>query len=613
METRQQPMWSLVVGVGSIIALMFALLYMIYVHTETVLVNQRALFDIKEKTELAYKMREAIRQRSFSIAMAQTMDDYFDRDAEGRRFQAFASDFIVARERLMTLGISTDEQTILSDFQNMVRVRRPFVDGAMDAVIEGLQSPEYQKIIRRATSSQAEQFKVLSRFVDLQKQREISHLEQAAQNSTSEQKMMILLGSMALLFATAIAFSIIRRERWHTAVLEGRVDDRTRELNKEVAVRAKAEERLSQTEIRHGVTIATVPSGIVTINEKGIIETFNPAAERIFGYTEAEACGSNVNILMPEPYAGDHDGYIANYLSTGKRKIIGLDRDVIGRRKDGSEFPIHLAVDRMTIGTQINFVGVIEDITERKQVENQLREARDQAEIANDAKSNFLGSISHELRTPMNAILGFSQMLGINSNDELTPKQAEYIYDILRSGEHLMDLINQVLEFSTIDTGNLELKCDAVDPSEIINDCLKMIETRAAGQLITIIKNHAQSEPCRVIADSMRLRQVLLNLLSNSIKYNRPGGSVTIDLGCRDAGTVRISITDTGDGVSPEQIEELFQPFNRLGKEAGQIEGIGIGLSIAKNLIEMMDGRIGCDSEPGKGSTFWIELPQDKN
>jgi len=228
-------------------------------------------------------------------------------------------------------------------------------------------------------------------------------------------------------------------------------------------------------------------------------------------------------------------------------------------------------------------------------------------EKANKAKSEFLSSMSHELRTPLNAILGFAQVLEMDLNDPLTQKQKESTFQIKRGGEHLLDLINDVLNLAKIDSGNLSLSIEPVGIQEVIEDCLSVTQVLASAQEISFdVKDF---ENAAIFADRIRFKQVMLNLISNAIKYNRKGGNVRISGRIGSRGMQRIDVTDTGHGIPEDKQNELFQPFSRLGAENSNIEGTGIGLTITQRLLEGMDGKIGFESTVGKGSTFWIELP----
>jgi signal transduction histidine kinase/ActR/RegA family two-component response regulator len=243
------------------------------------------------------------------------------------------------------------------------------------------------------------------------------------------------------------------------------------------------------------------------------------------------------------------------------------------------------------------------EIAERKSAENGVREAREEADRANRAKSEFLSRMSHELRTPMNAILGFAQLLEM---DELTADQQEGVAHIIRGGRHLLELINEILDLARIEAGRMSLSPEPVEIAEALREAIELMRPLAAERQVQLIT--PASYESHVLADRQRLKQVLINLISNSIKYNRPGGSVTLTCILKDS-RARIFVKDTGIGIPAGRIEQLFTPFERLGAEQGSVEGTGLGLAVAKRLVEAMEGAIGVESVAGEGTTFWLEFP----
>jgi len=394
-------------------------------------------------------------------------------------------------------------------------------------------------------------------------------------------------------------------------VLEKRVTERTIELEHELQVRRKAEEMAHQYGERLKNVLDTAADGIITINTKGNIESFNNAAERIFGFNSKEALGQNISMLMPDTTANEHDNYIERYMRTGVENIIGMGREVIAQRKNGDQFPLYLAVSTVEVDDTRFFTGIVRDMTSAKKTENALRIARDQAQNANRAKSEFLSSMSHELRTPLNGILGFAQLLEYNPKHPLNNQQTEYVGHILTAGSHLLSLINEVLDLSKIESGNISLSIESVNPRASVKTCLSLVAPIADKQGISLIDKTADIDLAHIMVDLGRFQQILVNLASNAIKYNKPNGSVTIEAGPSPdrESLFRFSVTDTGFGIPEDSIGKLFEPFNRLGAEAGEIEGSGIGLTITRMLVELMDGSIGVRSKTNEGSTFWIDLP----
>ncbi|MAF49464.1 MAG: ATP-binding protein [Rhodospirillales bacterium] len=250
------------------------------------------------------------------------------------------------------------------------------------------------------------------------------------------------------------------------------------------------------------------------------------------------------------------------------------------------------------------------DITETKRREKELERAREAAETASRAKSEFLSSMSHELRTPMNAILGFAQLLNKAGERPLTDSSIrKYSGEIIKGGNHLLSLIDQVLDLAKIEAGKLSLSFESVRPADVLSECMALIGGQIGERGLILIDRTGESPMPWLWTDQARFRQVLLNLLSNAIKYNRKGGSITVTAEPQEGGFHRISVFDTGRGIPADRQSHLFEPFNRLGREAGEIEGTGIGLTISKQIVDMLGGRIGFESEEGIGSLFWIDMP----
>ncbi|MCX6306396.1 MAG: PAS domain S-box protein [Bacteroidetes bacterium] len=285
--------------------------------------------------------------------------------------------------------------------------------------------------------------------------------------------------------------------------------------------------------------------------------------------------------------------------------------EIVVVKKNGSHITGLFSADSVYIGKDLCLLTMMVDITERKQAEAEIIRARNEAEKANHAKSEFISRMSHELRTPMNSILGFAQLMGMG---ELIPSHRKGVNHILNSGKHLLNLINEVLDISRIEAGRLTLALEHVQLNAIISEMVDVVHPYAMQRLQTLEFDDSQAIEFSVMADRQRLRQVLLNLINNAVKYNREGGSVIIKTALNPGVAprlpmVRISIIDNGLGIKPEDIEKLFHPFERIGAEKTGTEGTGLGLTLVKELMEAMGGHTGVESIPGEGSTFWVELP----
>ncbi|MUK88114.1 PAS domain S-box protein [Ornithinibacillus sp. L9] len=497
----------------------------------------------------------------------------------------------------------------------------------------------------------------------------------------------------------------------------------------------ESHKQLTEREQIAELVIDNVVDAIITINRNGIIGSFNPAAEKIFGYKANEVIGKTVNNLMPEPYKSEHDSYIDNYVHMGKAKIIGIGREVTGKRKDGSTFPMNLAVSKFFIGEDIHFVGIVQDITERKETEAALEKAlrdnfnhtvknlqnlifkvkqindeylytlsegkaaqaigmttetirnkknsdilpehlvdeidtyfqkafngehinyelsfegkfffislspiiengvvtelvgsgiditdrkkmekaleiaRDQALEASELKSQFLANMSHEIRTPMNGIIGTVDLL---RDTPLNKEQQEYSNIIYDSSQALLTIIDDILDFSKMEAGKMNIEQIPFQPTSLVEGMAEILLARAHRKRVSLMTFVDPAIPPILLGDPGRLRQILLNLSDNAIKFTEQGNVVVrAILGKKSNHQVIIhfAVIDTGIGMSDEEQARLFQPFVQTdGSTTRKYGGTGLGLAISKKLIELMGGEIGVESEKHKGSTFWFNIPFD--
>jgi protein-histidine pros-kinase len=355
--------------------------------------------------------------------------------------------------------------------------------------------------------------------------------------------------------------------------------------------------------------VEVAPDAIVTVDKDGRIVLVNGQTEVLFGYRREELLGQAVETLLPERFQVGHVRHRSNYINEPRIRPMGANLELLGRRKDGTEFPVEISLGPVEVDGELLVISTIRDITERKQYQALLEAARREAEEANHAKSEFLSRMSHELRTPLNAILGFSQLLTLEA---LSDEQHDSVDHVLRAGRHLLELINEVLDISRIEAGRLSLSSEPVSVDDVLREALDLVRPLAQEHDIKVDVEPRQ-EKLHVLADRQRIRQVLLNLLTNAVKYNREAGSVTLACEPVTPGTLRISVSDTGPGIANDKLSRVFTPFDRLDAEQGDVEGTGLGLALSKGLVEAMGGSIGVDSTPGVGSTFWIDLPQTES
>jgi len=380
----------------------------------------------------------------------------------------------------------------------------------------------------------------------------------------------------------------------------------------DITERKRSEDALRESERRTRLILDTAYEAFISMDVEGRIVDWNAEAERIFGWSRDEVTTRLLaETIIPERYRAAHARGLERYLATGEGPLLGQRVEIEAVRRDGSECSVELTISPVRENNTVVFNAFVRDITDRKRVEEALRaanaaaeRAREEAERANRAKSDFVSRMSHELRTPLNAILGFAQLLEI---DDPSPAHRESVEQVLRAGRHLLQLIDDVLDVAKIEQGRLALSIEPVHLGDVVRESVDLVLPLARSANIQVRMAEAHFDR-HVVADRRRLLQVLMNLLSNAVKYNREGGDVAVLCDPTPGGWARISVADTGPGIPAEMMDRVFRPFERLGAERTPVEGTGIGLSIAKRLVELMGGRIGVDTETGRGSTFWVEL-----
>ncbi len=413
----------------------------------------------------------------------------------------------------------------------------------------------------------------------------------------------------------AFILIIVGRTAMIAQVVKERTEDLTTantELAKWVDERRQMVEALQESEAKARAIVDTAVDAIICIDEHGTVQSYNSAAEQIFGYGPEEIIGHNIKRLQPEPYHSEHDEYLRRYLQTGQKKIIGKGREVVGRHKDGRKFPIDLAVSEVQLDNKRLFTGIIRDITDRKQTERELLIAKEQAEAASQAKSDFLASMSHEIRTPMNAIIGMAELL---EETPLSPEQHEYVRVFQTAGETLLSLINDILDISKLEAGQLELEKIDFDLREVMEKTCEILALRAHKKGLELACHLAPEAPERLQGDPLRLRQVLVNLIGNAIKFTEQG-EVVIEISQLQSKNpekpieLQFAVSDTGIGIPAEKQQTIFERFTQVdASTTREYGGTGLGLNISQRIVEAIGGEIWVESEPGKGSTFFFNAP----
>ena len=372
------------------------------------------------------------------------------------------------------------------------------------------------------------------------------------------------------------------------------------------SARMDVEDRLRWTEESFHLMVESVTDyAIVMLDPQGRIMSWNSGAQRIKGYSAEEIVGQSFTRFYSSKDA--ERGAPTRDLEAARTR--GRFEDEGWRmRRDGSTFWANIVLTAVLdhVGNLRGFAQLTRDLTGRRQAEDEIAKAKAVAEKTSLASVEFLSGMSHELRTSLNAILGFAQLME-SEQPPPTPSQKESVAKIVQAGWYLMELINEVMDLAMIESGRLSWSLEPMSLADVMHECHAAIEPQAqkSGIRMTLPEIDGQ---CFIKADRTRVKQVLTNLLSNAIKYNRPGGSVVVECTVSAPQRVRISVTDTGAGMQPDQLAQLFRPFSRVGQETSAAAGAGIGLVVTKRLVELMGGVIGVRSHVGKGSVFWIEL-----
>ncbi|WP_394147684.1 PAS domain S-box protein [Shewanella atlantica] len=350
--------------------------------------------------------------------------------------------------------------------------------------------------------------------------------------------------------------------------------------------------------------VQTAASGVITIDELGIVHEFNPSATELFGWKREDVVGRNVSMLMGEPMSSEHDNYLSQYIKSGETHVIGRGREVIAKRKDNSTFPAFLSVGHRDLGEGHHlFVAFISDITRQKKIEGDLQLAKESAESGTRAKSAFLANMSHEIRTPMNSIIGFAEV--VLQAPELTAETAGHVETIVTSSKALLGLINDILDISKLESGKFTLDTVCFHLPNALAIAMRILEQKAVEKGLELKTEYDGKLPTHFVGDPSRLQQVMLNLVGNAIKFTDKGEVKICVLPGEEAGQLHFNISDTGIGMSPEQLDKVFDSFVQADSSTSRrFGGTGLGTTISKQIVELMGGELWAESEAGKGSSF---------
>lgn len=388
----------------------------------------------------------------------------------------------------------------------------------------------------------------------------------------------------------------------------------------------------SRAESRFRNLLEAAPDAILEVDDRGQIMLLNRAAEKMFGYSREELIGKAIEVLVPETMRAEHLGHRTTYTAHPQTRPMGTGLELKAQRKDGSLFPVEISLSPNRTEESSRVIALVRDISERKQAEDERKLAEDkirtireeytaelaaqneqletrnrEVEKANRLKSEFLASMSHELRTPLHTIIGFSELILEETEGPLNPKYKRFMGHILQDSRHLLELINEVLDLSKIEAGQLKLQVDTFDFAQCVSEVVAGIRQHADAKNIRLQNQNSFLESLN--ADRLRIKEILYNLLSNAIKFTPNGGTVWIE-SLAENGRLQVTIGDTGIGIPQSEQAAIFENFYQVGDTTKGIrEGTGLGLPITKKLVELHGGTIWLASQPGSGSRFSFVLP----
>ena len=528
--------------------------------------------------DLQYQAQEARRTLLYALATTDSnlQVDYAD---QSRAAEALVARRLEEYQSLVTQEEETaDAQNLARDWAKYLAVRDELIAAMLEGDPKAAVALDLQKGVPAFNKLRADLEQTKQRF-KINADRLLKEVDDSFQRSRL--RMVLMLGMLAFLGALSTLNARLRKK----------------------SAEAGAALEASEQNFRQIFEEAPIGMAVVGLDERFL--QANAAFCEMVGYAAQELTSRTpLDITYPDDIPLSKQ--LAQAMLNGtvhnavEKRFVRKNGEVIWVTRTG-------CVIRDETGAPRHFLIMVEDITERKNSAVALQKAKEEAERANNAKSEFLSRMSHELRTPLNAILGFGQLL---ERQNPTETQRTRLDHILRGGRHLLDLINEVLDISRIETGRLQFSVEAVCAAEALTEAVDLLRPIATERSIELVVPADFDRTAHVLADRQRLKQVLLNLLTNAVKYNQQGGTVTVSCNLSAETKMRFIVSDTGVGISADKLPRLFTPFDRLGAEQSEVQGTGLGLALCQRLVKEMGGAIGAESAVGKGSTFWIELPR---
>ena len=533
---------------------------------------------VSEQKQLLHVMRIAAMERLLTLHSMVVEDDPFKNDDKRMAYYSKGAKFIEARVKFLKMPLTKYELDLIAKQYDITKNNSLRHDHIVDLILKG-ESILASKALKDLGDNN---IIPLLRQLNLSIDKKYKDIKLKA-NSFGNVSIIILFSIILLVILSAIY--IIRQTTYRAFNLVSQLNETRNMLQETIHELIQQKDTLDEHAI---VSIADKYGNITYVNDKFC---------EVSGYPRDELIGQNHRMLKSDVHSEKFYHELWTTISQGNV----WHGKICNKRKNRGNYWVESTISPFSNdeGIPYQYVSVRTDIT-------QLLEAKFHAEEASRSKSMFLSSMSHELRTPMNAILGFSQLIDIKTKEKDTK---QYNQEVLDAGEHLLKLITDILDLSKIESGKLELNLDNHSLKNILEDCLIMIKANADKISIRIDNKVDMDEDIKIHVDELRFKQVVINMLSNAVKFNKDNGSITIEYFLDDNGMLRLSICDTGKGIAINQQDNIFNPFERAGQENSNIPGTGLGLGISKELIEKMNGTIGFESVDGEGSCFWVNIP----